>query len=132
MPLVYVEDVAEALVLAAEAKLAPGTVLHIVDEEPVTQREYIEACRRRLGGAIRVWWAPEWVLLVMAAGVELVGALLKRNLPLSRYRVRSLRPLGVVDARAAREKLGWKPRVGVREGLARTFGPGVPGAIPAG
>jgi len=132
LPLVYVEDVAEALMLAAEAELAPGTVLHIVDEEPVTQREYIEACRRRLGGAIRVWWAPEWVLLVMAAGVELVGALLKRNLPLSRYRVRSLRPLGVVDARAAREKLGWKPRVGVREGLARTFGPGVPGAIPAG
>jgi nucleoside-diphosphate-sugar epimerase len=54
-------------------------------------------------------------------GVELLGKILKRDVPLTRYRVRSLRPLAGFDTRAAREELGWTPRIGVEGGLDATF-----------
>jgi nucleoside-diphosphate-sugar epimerase len=54
--------------------------------------------------------------------VELLGKILKRDVPLTRYRVRSLRPLAGFDTRAAREELGWTPRIGVQGGLDATFG----------
>jgi nucleoside-diphosphate-sugar epimerase len=59
----------------------------------------------------------------LAWGVELLGKLLKRDVPLTRYRVRSLRPLARFDLTAARTRLGWTPRKGVRVGLDETFGP---------
>ena len=51
------------------------------------------------------------------------GRVLGRDVPLTRYRVHSLRPLANFDLAAARTKLGWTPRVGVRRGLDLTFGP---------
>jgi nucleoside-diphosphate-sugar epimerase len=47
---------------------------------------------------------------------------LKRDVPLTRYRVRSLRPLANFNVAAAHDRLGWTPRVGVQQGLDRTFG----------
>ncbi len=123
LPLVYLDDVVDALLLAAQANLEPGTVIHLVDPQRVTQRQYIAARRRSASEPVRVIYLPRFVLMTMALGVELLGRLLKRSLPLSRYRVRSLRPLWPVDTKAARELLGWTPRVGVLEGLRRTFPP---------
>ena len=48
-------------------------------------------------------------------------AVLKRSVPLSRYRIRSLKPLYPFDISAAERWLSWRPRVGTREGLQRTF-----------
>ena len=53
--------------------------------------------------------------------MELLGKALKRSVPLTRYRVHSLRPLANFDLTAATHDLGWKPAIGVREGLSRTF-----------
>jgi nucleoside-diphosphate-sugar epimerase len=58
----------------------------------------------------------------LAVAVEGLGAVLKRGMPLTRYRVRSLRPLYPFDISAARKLLGWEPRIGAKEGLSRTFG----------
>jgi len=46
---------------------------------------------------------------------------LKRDVPLSRYRIRSLKPLAPFDVSQASEILGWTPSVGIQEGLRRTF-----------
>jgi nucleoside-diphosphate-sugar epimerase len=123
LPLVYVDDVVDALLLASE-KPVVGEILQLVDGQTVTQREYAAEAKRKLGDAIRVQFLPERVLMALATGVEVLEKLLRRPLPLSRYRVRSLRPLWPCDCGAAERKLGWQPRVGVREGLERTFGGG--------
>lgn len=123
LPLVFIEDVVDALLLAAEADVAPGAVFHLVDSQRITQRRYIEACRQNLRRALKVHYVPGFMLWTLALGLEWAGKLLGRELPLSRYRVRSLRPLSDLDCSAARTVLGWEPRVGVEEGLRITFAP---------
>ncbi|MGS1078612.1 NAD-dependent epimerase/dehydratase family protein [Pseudoxanthomonas beigongshangi] len=122
LPLVYIDDVVDALVQAADAPQAVGRVFNIVDTSAVTQEAYLQRAQRKLGGELKRLRVPTWTFLLLGWGVELLGKLLKREVPLTRYRVRSLRPLANFDTAAAREQLGWTPRVGVEQGLDATFG----------
>ncbi|MDR7420627.1 MAG: NAD-dependent epimerase/dehydratase family protein [Armatimonadota bacterium] len=113
LPLVHVDDVVTALLLAAGAsRIEPGTVYHIVDGEELTQRAIVE----RLGGGDgpRVVYLPRAAVGALAAGFEGLGRILGREVPLTRYRVRSSRASVRFDCSKARTELGWKPTVGVR------------------
>jgi 2-alkyl-3-oxoalkanoate reductase len=118
--LVYIEDVVDALQLAATRPDVSGRVFQLVDPASLTQREYIQAAQRH-GSAPQVSYVPKLALYTIALGVELLGRVLRRNVPLSRYKIRSLAPISPFDVSAAREQLGWTPRVGTREVLLRTF-----------
>jgi len=122
LPLVYIDDVVDALVRAADAPQAVGKLFNIVDTSAVTQEAYLQRAQRKLGAELKRLRVPTWMFLLLGWGVELLGKLLKREVPLTRYRVRSLRPLANFDTTAAREQLGWTPRVGVEQGLDATFG----------
>ena len=122
LPLVYLDDVVDALLLAGESERAAGGLYHVVDPSPVTQQAYLERAQRKLGDELRVVRVPVRVFMGLAWGVEQLGKLLKREVPLTRYRVRSLRPLANFDLAAANNELGWTPRVGVERGLQQTFG----------
>ena len=120
LPLVYVDDVVDALLLGSSRPGLEGKLVNLVDPAVVTQREFVQIVR----GAkpkIKVSYVPKSVLMTTAVGIEALGRLLKRSVPLSRYRIRSIRPLHSFDQTAAQEQLGWTPRVGVAEGLRRTF-----------
>ena len=118
--LVYVEDAVDALLTAATKPDVSGRVFQLVDPATLTQREYIEAAKR-YGSAPRVSYVPKLALYTLALGVELLGRVLHRSVPLSRYKIRSLAPISPFDGSAARDQLGWTPAVGTREGLLRTF-----------
>jgi predicted dehydrogenase/nucleoside-diphosphate-sugar epimerase len=121
LPLVYVDDVVDGLLLAAESPAATGRVFNLVDPHTVTQGEYLDRLKARLGGELRLLRLPAGVFLALAAGVELLGRMLGRSVPLTRYRARSLRPLANFDTSAAHGTLGWVPRTGLRRGLETTF-----------
>jgi len=120
IPLVYRDDVVDAMLQAERADAAAGQLIQIVDVYKIDQNEYLRQAKPALGG-IRIVRLPIPVLMLMAVGIELLGMLLKRGVPLSRYRVRSLRPLAGFDLTRAQQLLGWSPRVGVQEGMRRTF-----------
>ena len=122
LPLVYRDDVVDALLLAAESPQALGGLFNIVDPSSASRDDYLRRCKYKLGERLKLVHVPEWVFLCLSFGVEMLGKILKRDVPLTRYRVRSLRPLANFDPSASRDILGWVPRVGVREGLDRTFG----------
>ncbi|SEL09275.1 Predicted dehydrogenase [Pseudoxanthomonas sp. GM95] len=121
LPLVYVDDVVDGLLLAAEASAANGRIFNLVDPNTVTQGAYLDLVKAKLGRRLRLVRLPAFAFLALAAGVELLGKLLGRGVPLTRYRARSLRPLANFDIAAARTGLSWQPRVGLRRGLETMF-----------
>ncbi len=122
LPLVYVDDVVDALLLGVSRPGLEGALVNLVDPAGVTQREFVRIAQAAQP-KLKVWYVPRPVLMIAAVGIEALGHLLKRNVPLSRYRIRSIRPLGNFDLTAVRELLGWTPRVGAAQGLRRTFEP---------
>jgi 2-alkyl-3-oxoalkanoate reductase len=121
LPLVYVDDVVDALRLAEERSGAQGRIFNVVDPQSVTHREYVDHCRRKLGDKLKLVRVPTFMFMALGFAVEMLGRIFHRSVPITRYRVRSLRPLANFDLTAANRDLGWSPRVGVREGLRRTF-----------
>ncbi len=124
IPLVYVDDVVDGLLLAARKPGLDGSIFNLVDPVTVTLGEYLAAVRRRPAGRKPIIRIPRALFLALSAGAALL-----RGSPLTPYRVRSLRPLDAFDLSAARDLLGWQPAVGVRQGLARTF-PGPLSPVP--
>jgi nucleoside-diphosphate-sugar epimerase len=106
LPLVHVNDVVDGLIAAAGRPDVCGSIFHLVDSTPVTQREYIANCREEARGPIRVSYIPRMALLAVGTALDVVGAVVKRNLPLTSYRIRSIREL-TFDCSAARRRLGW-------------------------
>jgi nucleoside-diphosphate-sugar epimerase len=100
-----------------------GSVLQLVDPDTVSQKQYLDFCLAALGDRIRVRYAPMSLMYTAASGLELAGRLLRRGVPLTRYRLRSIKGIRHFNCSAARERLGWQPRIGVRAGLEKTFGP---------
>ena len=122
LPLVYVDDVVDALQSAQRLTGIDGLLFNIVDPEIITHTVYMAHCRRKLGKNLKMIRVPTFIFMTLAFAVELLGKVLKKNVPLTRYRVRSLRPLANFDLTAANTKLAWQPRIGLIEGMRRTFG----------
>lgn len=121
LPLVHVDDVVDGLLLAADNPAATGQVFNLVDPHTVTQGEYLDMVKGKLGSRLRLVRLPTFAFMGLATGVELLGWMLRRGVPLTRYRVRSLRPLANFDINAARTTLSWQPRIGLRRGLEAMF-----------
>jgi nucleoside-diphosphate-sugar epimerase len=121
LPLVFVEDVVDALLSAAEAPGGCGRIFHLADSEAINQREYIAYCRKAKGKKLKVFFVPRTAFLLAGAIADLAAKVLRRNMPISAYRIRSIAPSSNIDTTPASECLGWHPKVGVREGLRITF-----------
>jgi predicted dehydrogenase/nucleoside-diphosphate-sugar epimerase len=121
LPLIYRDDVIDAILLAATSESAKGSLINVVDTTAIDQNEYLRQCEPHLKGA-KIRRVPVWFLMCAAVGIEMLGKVLGRSVPLSRYRIRSLKPLNPFDVSRAKQLLGWSPRVGVERGLQATFG----------
>jgi len=119
VPLVYVDNVVDALMLAATGDLPNGSIFQLVDPQGITQRAYVNYANR--ARPVRASYVPPWFLKLAGVGVALLGKVLKRSLPLTPYRVKSITPLWPCDCTAAHTILGWRPRVSIQEGMAQTF-----------
>jgi hypothetical protein len=103
--------------MAAERTEALGSIIQIVDRQTVSQHEYISKIKNSSKPDLKVLYVPQGILLAAGVGFEALGRVLKRSMPLSRYRIRSIRPLANFDTQLAHERLGWTPRIGSRAAL---------------
>ena len=122
LPLIWVEDLVDAIVAAANSDLFDGTVLHLVDPEQLSQDEIAEYYLAAIGKRKRVVHAPLSLLYTAAFGANTVFRLLGRNAPLTPYRLRSAIGRREFDCTAAAKALNWRPRTGVCEGLRQMSG----------
>lgn len=122
VPLIYVRDVAEGIVLASEVAGAAGRVFLLVDDEPVTQREYLNAIAAELGVPPPKLKIPYRLALMLAFAAETLGHLARRRQPppLTRYGVRLLGGENCFVISRARKGLGFAPRINLAEGVRQS------------
>jgi len=117
LPLVHVQDVVTGIISAASRPGVCGSIFHLVDHSTlVTQNEYIDRCRASLSKGLRVMHVAKPVLYSIGMALEILGRLLHRGVPLSRYRMDSIKELRF-DCSLAKRELGWEPGLGERKGL---------------
>jgi nucleoside-diphosphate-sugar epimerase len=120
LPLAFVDNVADAVLLAARAPHAPGQAFTIVDEN-IEQKEYLALYRQAAGADVRAVYLPVSLVAVAALVLERGLRLLRRRSPITPHQVRRATDAAFFDCSRARDVLGWTPAVPVREGLRRTF-----------
>jgi nucleoside-diphosphate-sugar epimerase len=130
LPMTYVENCAEALVLAAERLTDPdspvdGEVINIVDDDLPTQQQYAEAvaARTEVPRSVRIPWP------VVRMGADVLAAA-NRKLVDGRAKFPGIavperlharfKPLRYTN-RKAKDLLGWEPRFGLAEAIDRSL-----------
>jgi nucleoside-diphosphate-sugar epimerase len=121
LPLVYVQDVVHAIVLAAETCKFDGRVFHVVDRTRITQNQVVRDYIAKNSNKANVIHVPVAIVYGLAFGFEVLSKVLKRPGPLSIYRVKSALARMQFDCTRAENELGWQPRVGVASGLQETM-----------
>ncbi|MGE5181680.1 MAG: NAD-dependent epimerase/dehydratase family protein [Acidobacteriota bacterium] len=115
LPLVYIDDVVDAVMRAIDKQLVSGEVIHIIDPEPLTQNQIIGLA----GGAKPVVHVPRPIVFALGKLSEYPLGALGRQSPVAVYRLRSALARLHYESERARDLLGWRPMVGVREGIRR-------------
>jgi nucleoside-diphosphate-sugar epimerase len=125
IPLTYVENCAEAIVLTAETRGTVGQILNVVDDDPPTQRRYASLLRRRTTPRPRIiplswtvlratarlaWIVNHWLL---GGRAKVPGLLLPARLHAR------CKPLKFPNDRI-KKFIPWSPRYGLAEAVDRS------------
>lgn len=123
LPLIHARDVAAGMLLAAERREAAGRAYLLVNDEPVTQRQYLTTIADNLGVAPPRRHVPYAAALLLGAIAESGGRLACRQQPppLMRYGVQLLGGNNRFNIRRARDELGFKPRIDMHEGVRESI-----------
>ena len=113
LPLIYIDDVSDAVVAALQANIANGEILHLTDTVVYTQNQILE----KVAPNQKVIRIPRKVMFTMGGMSEKAFKLLKRQSPFARYRLESAMPRISFASEKASSLLNWKPKTGVDKGM---------------
>lgn len=118
LPLVLVDDVADALVRGLDAPGIEGRSFLLTDEPLLTAREYVDEVSRLSGTRVRATPTPVWKFFLLDVAKEAVKHAIRHpNRKRPSYHDWACRQLAArFDASQTRAVLGWQP-AGTREAL---------------
>jgi nucleoside-diphosphate-sugar epimerase len=118
----YIENLIEGLILAGTVPQAAGRTYLIADEGMPSWREIFETLAELLHVRPPRWSVPGRLLEPLGTTLEQLYARVapRRAPPLTRYGGRLMRQDLHFSIEAARQELGYEPRVSWQEGLRRT------------
>ena len=120
LDLTYIDNVVDAVVLAL-ASPARRAIFNISNGEPVRVRDLFETMATAFGFAPRFRALPYPVVDAIAATMEVAARLVPGwEPPLTRYSAGLLAFSQTLDLSAARDRLGYRPRVSLAEGMRLT------------
>jgi nucleoside-diphosphate-sugar epimerase len=118
LPLTFVDNCAEAIVLAGLKAGIGGEIFNVVDDESLTARQFLKAYRNHVG-PFRLVCVPYSVAYAMCTFWEKYSKLSKNQLPPAFNRRRCAaewKPMRYSNQKL-KDRLGWKPRVPMKEAM---------------
>jgi nucleoside-diphosphate-sugar epimerase len=115
LPLVYIDDVVDAIMAAITKRLAHGEVIQIIDPEHLTQEDVLGLA----GGTKTILRVPRVFVFALGKLSEYPLGALGRPSPVAVYRLKSALARLHYESDRAVQMLDWRPRVGIREGIKR-------------
>lgn len=119
LALTYVENVVNALWLAATSPDAPGKTFTLVDDNLPTQRGFVEKLAELTGRPLRVTAIPRPGAFLIGAAVEGIAGAARIKPPTTRRLLLGKTTKIAFDTSRAKRVLGWRPDVAWEEGLQR-------------
>jgi nucleoside-diphosphate-sugar epimerase len=118
--LIYIDDLLDGILAAGSEPSAEGEVLLLAGAEPVTTNVMVQEVAAALGRPNPRVRAPLWLFSLLATLLELTLRPLGIQPPLHRRRLDFFRKSFALSSAKATARIGFRPKVGVREGMART------------
>jgi len=119
--LLYVGDLIEGMIMAAENENSSGETYFLADERSYSWEEASDKAARAMGVKTVNIRIPKWMILTSAFLSELSSGITRKPPFLDRQKAREILHDGwFCDITEARERLGFKPRVSLEEGLKIT------------
>jgi nucleoside-diphosphate-sugar epimerase len=119
MPVVFVDNLVDAVVMSMENDEAVGQIFNVVDAERIDKRTYVDRVVRRADPRARVLYIPYPVFYAMTWVQERLFGLLKRAPALTCYRLMSSQKSVEYDSSFISRRLGWRSLVSVADGTDR-------------
>jgi nucleoside-diphosphate-sugar epimerase len=115
---IYIDDLVEALMLAATAEKAVGKTLVLAGKEPLSTHDMVGLIAEALGTSVPRVRVPLAILLTLATVMETLCRLVGIQPPLHRRRIDFFRKSYVFRQEEAGRHLGFVAKYGFREGIA--------------
>lgn len=117
---IYIDDLIQGLLLAAESEKAVGQIYFLVTQSGVTYREFMRDIASAIGKKTVPVNVPMSLVIVIATVNELIAKLRGKPSVMNRHKVRELRErFWFCDGTKAMEELGFYPEVLMREGMEK-------------
>ncbi len=117
----YVGDLVEGMILAAENENSSGETYFIADERSYSWKEAADKAAQALGVKTIKINIPRWLILASAFFSELSSGITHKPALIDRQKAKELLHNGwFCDITKAREHLGFKPKFSLEEGLKIT------------
>lgn len=122
--MIYIDDLTEAFLLAAEKEGAVGEVFIIGDEKYITLNQLASLIAEEFGVPAPKIHLPYKFFEIIASAVELIYRKLKikKEPPIYRRRMAFFKKSRAFSIEKAKRILGFKPRVSIKEGIHLTAG----------
>ncbi len=119
--LIYVDDLVEGLLSAAESERALGEVILLAGEKPVATSEMANTIAKAMGKNLPRLHLPILPFMLMATVMERLLRPVGIQPPLHRRRMDFFRKSFILSAEKAKEVLSFTPNVTFEEGVAHTL-----------
>lgn len=123
LPLTYIENAVDGIMLAGASERAVGQAYHITEASGMTKRDYLKRYMAATHSSFLTITLPMPLMLIpltLAGILKSLGVPKMSSIP-SRYGVVSKFKSLQFDASKARTELAWHPKISLEEGLKRTF-----------
>lgn len=117
----YVSDLVDALLAAAFEPQPTGRIYNVAGERPCEWSEFVETTAKALRKSYRLYRVPRAILFLLGAGGEVYSRLTRRSTLFTWQKVKEfVQNSWVIDGSRIRKELGWREKMTLEEGMART------------